>query len=190
MDKEEKKRSILKHRRHEISEEYARRRDLEDDKAWSLNTDEVTISIENLQSYLSELTKDITLEKHQQLIGEYKQFFDELGSDQNILFEIINVYKEKKGIAELGVNQESIQVLHDKVQSKIPKLQIEDNKEISIETTIAQNTWDKFNDIVHKTGLDQKDCISLSLRLFVDYCTKILAENMPSKTIEKKADNT
>ena len=186
MDTEAKRSSILKRRRHEISKEYARRRKLEEDKDWSLNTEEVTISIENLQSHLTELTKDITIEKHQRLIGEFKQFFDELGDDQNILFEIINVYKEKKGITELDADPESVQELHNKVQSKIPKIKTRVHKEIRIETTTTKDTWDNFNNMVQRTGLNQKDCISLSLRLFVDYCTKILAEDdNPSKKTDK-----
>ena len=189
METEEKKRSILKHRRHEVSKEYARRRELETDKGWALDTDEVTISIENLQDHLFSLTRDITMEKHQRLISEYKQFFDELGSDQSILFEIISVYKEKKVVEELDVDQKSIQVLHDKVKGKIPKVPPGNNKEISIETITTQDTWEKFNDMVHRTGLNQKDCITLSLRLFVDYCTKILAEDNPLKSDDKKTDN-
>jgi len=189
METEEKKRSILQHRRHEVSKEYARRRELEANKGWSLDTDEVTISIENLQEHLFSLTKDITMEKHQRLISEYKKFFDELGSDQSTLFEIISLYKEKKAVTELGVDQKSIQILHDKVKGKIPKVPDGNTKEVNIETATTQDTWEKFNDMVHRTGLKQKDCITLSLRLFVDYCTKILAEDKPSKSDEDKTAN-
>lgn len=189
MESEEKRRTILKHRRHEVSKEYARRRELETNKGWALDTDEVTISIENLQDHLYSLTKDITIEKHQRLISQFKKFFDELGSDQSILFEIISLYKEKRTVSELGVDQKSIQILHDKVKGKIPKVPAGNHKEISIETTTTQDTWEKFNDLVHRTGLKQKDCITLSLRLFVDYCTKILAEDHPPKPEDKKTSN-
>lgn len=187
MDSKEKRRSILKNRRHEVGKEYARRREMEEDGEYYLDTDGVTISIENLQAHLQSLSKDITMEKHQYLINEYKKFFDELGNDKNVLFEMIGLYKEKRAVSELDIDQGSIQLLQDRVKNKIPTIDTGEAKEIDINATTSLETWNKFNDMVHKTGLSQTDCISLALRLFVDYCSKVLAQSDESKDTEQKS---
>lgn len=182
MEQNEKRKEILKQRRQEISEEYKRRREKEN-KPLVLDTEEVTISIENLQAHLQALSREITIEKLDRKVEEYKAFFTTLSKDKDILFEMIETYKSNKNsLQDLQSTQENPveSIIRDRLQHKEGQSLVQIDTGVDLNSKVCQHTYQRFQQIVEKADLPEADCIELSLRLFIEYCEK----NIPIK--EKK----
>lgn len=185
MQENEKRKEILKQRRHEISEEYRRRREKEN-KPLVLDTEEVTISIENLQAHLQALSREITIEKLDRKVEEYKAFYTKLSEDKDILFEIIENYKQNKNTGASLPGQPVENLIRNRLQHKESGPLPHSKMDLDLTSKVSKHTYKHFQKIVEKTNLSESECIELSLRLFVEYCEKNIPVNEKTDSPKSK----
>ena len=140
---------------------------------------EVTISLENLEAHLVALSEEIKLEKHQRQIAQMQGFLNELGKDKETLFEMIQLFKEKKSIRELTIDHSPEQLPNEPLENHPPKNSDQVGKEIEVSITTSKETWNKFTKAVALSKFDQKDCVNLALNLFIDHCHSDLEVGSP-----------
>lgn len=185
MDVNEKRKELLKQRRQEISEEYKRRREKEN-KPLVLDTEEVTISIENLQAHLQALSREITIEKLNRKVEEYKSFFTRLSADQDILFALIDDYKKRKGPSAPKTSQPVESIIKSRLQHKESGPLPGNNTELDLISKVSRHTYEHFQKTVTQTNLTEQECVELSLRLFVEYCEKNITKEEKTELPKSK----
>lgn len=185
MDVNEKRKELLRQRRHEISEEYKRRREKEN-KPLVLDTEEVTISIENLQAHLQSLSREITIEKLNRRVDEYRDFFSRLKKDQQILFELIENYKKNQQIPDRQPSEPVETLILEHLQHRRSGSLPHKDVEVNLTTQVSDHTYSQFKTMVERIDLSEKDCVELALRLFVEYCQKNIPTHEDSPTGKSK----
>ena len=127
-------------------------------------------------THLHDLSTDIVIEKHEKLIAEFKEFFDKLGNNQDTLLEMVRQFNDGKSTREMGVAPLSDNLLQDRITDKIQTGQYADGREREFSAKTNESTWNAFLQLANETGLSQKECITLSLQLFIDFCRQTLQQ--------------
>ncbi len=75
----------------------------------------------------------------------------------------------------------------EKMATTVPSDSNQKGMEVELKVKANKDIWENFIHMAAKTGSSQKDCLNLSLRLFIDYCHKTLLESKQEKIAKEKS---
>ncbi|MBU2511798.1 hypothetical protein KJ966_10680 [bacterium] len=99
MQSDKKRKESFMRKRDEMRERHKMVQEM-DDNSESENKEISTISLESLQEQLQTLKHEINIETIQEKLKVHEKFFKALGEDQDLLFDIIRLYKQKRELKQ------------------------------------------------------------------------------------------
>ncbi len=99
MQSDKNRKESFTRKRDEMRERHKQVQEM-DDNSESEQKDFSTISLESLQEQLQTLKHEINIETIQEKLKVHEEFFKALGEDQDLLFDIIRLYKQKRELKQ------------------------------------------------------------------------------------------